>query len=149
MKNKFKITTTIILLLIIGIFIHPEKVVYEARIVGKVLDENGKPLEGAKVSRIEEKTTKHKDGYFEYEEFKSDYAITDKAGEFMLKEKERIEWIHNPIALPFIWCYSDFEVSKDNFRIYRTKFNDFSEYNDKFSGCESVIFHPTITLYKN
>tara|TARA_R110001583_G_scaffold195006_1_gene368462 strand:+ start:5747 stop:6196 length:450 start_codon:yes stop_codon:yes gene_type:complete len=149
MKKKFKITITIISLLIIGLFIHPEKVIYEARIVGKILNEKGKPIHRAKVSRIEKKQTKHQDGYFEYEEYKSETVSTDKNGQFILKEKQRIEWIHFPFELPYVWCYADFEVSKDNFKTYKTEFNDFNEYNEKNSGCENIIFYPSITLYEN
>jgi len=149
MKKKFKITITIISLLIFGLFIHPEKVIYEARIVGKVLNEKGNPIEGAKVSRIEKKKTKHRDGYYEYEEYKSETILTDKNGLFILNEKKRIEWIHLPFELPYVWCYADFEVFKDNYKTYKTEFDDFSEYNDKNSGCENIIFYPTITLYEN
>tara|TARA_R110001583_G_scaffold167424_1_gene320205 strand:- start:4983 stop:5438 length:456 start_codon:yes stop_codon:yes gene_type:complete len=149
MRKKTIISIAIFFLIFLGIFIHPERVIYEAEIIGKVLDEKGIPIQGAKVSRIEEKQTKHKDGYYEYEEYISETVLTDKNGQFTLEEKKRIEWIHYPFSLPYVWCYADFEVFKENYKIYRTEFNDYSEYNEKSIGCENITFSPTISLKKN
>ena len=68
-----------VLLLLIGIFIHPRKVIYEPKITGVVTDEMGNPIENATVSRIEQKHWKNKQyGYYESEEFISDSVNTDE-----------------------------------------------------------------------
>ena len=53
MKKSTKIFLTVFLIIIIGIFIHPQKVIYEANIIGKIIDENNKPVYNATVYRIE------------------------------------------------------------------------------------------------
>ena len=61
MKNRvIKVIIGIFLIFIIGLFIRPQKVIYEAKISGKVIDENGIPIKNAVVSRIEEKRWKNK-----------------------------------------------------------------------------------------
>ena len=54
MKKSTKIFLTVLLILVIGIFIHPSKVIYVPKINGKVIDENRNPLKDVIVSRIEE-----------------------------------------------------------------------------------------------
>jgi len=53
MKKSTKIFFLILLILIIGIFIHPQKVIYEANVEGKVINGNNKPVINAIVYRIE------------------------------------------------------------------------------------------------
>ena len=150
MKKNRKIILICILLLFIGIFIHPEKVIYEPKIVGKVIDQNGKSIENATVARIEEKSWKNKEfGYYEYEKFKSQIVKTDINGNFELTEKSRIDWIHNiPFHLPFVWCDTEFEVSKNGFETYRTEFGEYEEYNENLNACKGIEFKPKITLKK-
>lgn len=40
MKRKNKIILIIILVFIIGLFIHPQKIIYEPKVIGKIIDEN-------------------------------------------------------------------------------------------------------------
>jgi len=150
MNKKRKIILFCVLLLFVGIFIHPEKVIYEPKIVGKISAQNGKPIKNATVSRIEEKSWKNKEfGYCENEEFKSQIVKTDKNGKFELTEKSRIEWIHNvPFHLPFVWCYAEFEVSKIGFETYRTEFGDYEKYNENQNACKGIEFKPEIILKK-
>lgn len=58
MKKRLKIISSFFLLLVLWLIIHPEWVVYEPEINGKVIDQNGNPIENAEVSRIEEKHKK-------------------------------------------------------------------------------------------
>lgn len=150
MKKYRKIILIGILLLLIGIFIHPKKVIYEPKIIGKVIDQSGNPIENATVSRIEEKHWKNKEhGYYESEEFISESINTDGNGNFVLNEKSRIDWIHNiPFVLPLAWCNTEFEVSKNGFKTYRTEFDDYSEYNENLNACKGIEFKPKIILKK-
>ncbi len=146
MKRIAKILAVPILILVL--LFYPKLVVYEAKISGKVIDENGVPVKDAVVARIEEKSFKNKEhGYREYEKFKSQIVRTDRNGHFELSEKSRIDWIPK-IALPFCWCYADFEVSKKGYEIYKTEFSDYSKYNENLNGCKDIEFNPKIVLKK-
>ena len=150
MKKTTKIILTGFLILLIGVFIHPKKVIYEAKIVGKVIDESGNPIKDAIVYRVEEKSFKNKEiGSIESLQFKSQTVTTDASGNFQLHEKSRIEWIHSPLDLPFVWCHANFQVSKDGFKVYKTKFGDFEKFrNENCYACENIEFKPTIILIK-
>lgn len=54
MKKSTKIVLTVFLILIIGIFIHPQNVIYDPKIKRKVIEENGSPIKDVVASRIEE-----------------------------------------------------------------------------------------------
>ena len=54
MKRIFKIILAIIIVFITLLFIRPQKVIYEAKITGKVIDENKKPIFNVTVYRIDE-----------------------------------------------------------------------------------------------
>ena len=150
MKKSTKIFLTILIILIIGIFIHPSKVIYVPKITGKVIDENGNPLRNAIVSRIEElETVNKKWGYYEYTKYKSQTTKTNENGNFQLAEKSRIEWLHTPLDLPFAYCYGNFEVEKDGFKTYRTKFGEYEQFHKaNCYACEEIEFKPVITLKK-
>ena len=150
MKKSTKIFLSVLLILIIGIFIHPSKVIYVPKITGKVIDENGNPLKDAIVSRIEElETVNKKWGYYEYTKYKSQTTKTDENGNFQLAEKSRIEWLHTPLDLPFAYCYGNFEVEKDGFKTYRTKFGEYEQFHkSNCYACEEIEFKPVITLKK-
>jgi len=150
MKKNRKIISICILLIFIGIFIHPEKVVYQPKLTGKVTDQNGKPIERATVARIEGKSWKNKEfGYYEYEEFKSQIVKTDLNGNFELSEKSKINWVHNiPYFLPISWCHTEFEVSKKGFKTYKSQYGDFDEYNDSLNYCKGIEFKSKIILKK-
>ena len=78
MKKSTKTFLTILLILIIGIFIHPKKVVYVPKITGKVIDEKGNAIKDAVVSRIEESSSVNgKYGYFDYTRYESQTTKTD------------------------------------------------------------------------
>ena len=146
MKRIAKILAVPILILVL--LFYPKRVVYEAKISGKVIDENGVPIKDAIVSRVEERRKKErKQLYLEFEKFKSQIVSTDINGYFELSEKSRIDWIPR-IALPFCWCYADFEVSKKGYEIYKTEFSDYSEYNENLNGCKDIEFNPKIVLKK-
>jgi len=151
MNKSWKIILICILLLFIGIFIHPEKVIYEPKIVGKISDQNGKPIKNATVVRIEEKSWKNKEfGYYEYEKFKSQTVKTDMNGNFELKEKSKIDWIHPPFELPFVWCYANFEVSKEGYETFKTEYNEEknSKFNENLNACKGIEFKLEIILKK-
>jgi hypothetical protein len=150
MKKSTKKFLTILLILIIGIFIHPSNVVYVPKITGKVIDENGNSIKNAVVSRIEKlETVNKKWGYFEYTKYKSQTTKTDENGNFQLVEKSRIEWFHTPLDLPFAYCYGNFEIEKDGYKTYQTKFGEFEQFR-KVScyACEEIEFKPIISLKK-
>jgi len=150
-KTMLKIVFVIFAILIIGFFIRPQKVIYEAKISGIVMDENGTPIKNATVSRIEEKESKNKEwGYFEYTKYKSQTVDTDENEKFQLDQKSRVDWFHTPFDLPFVWCHADFEVSKAGYETYKTKFDDYSSYRKEGCyACENIEFKPKITLKKN
>ena len=150
-RTVLKITLGIFAILIVGLFIRPQKVVYEAKISGIVTDENGIPIENATVSRIEEKESKNKEwGYFEYTKYKSQTIQTDENGKFQLDPKSRIDWFHIPFDLPFVWCYADFEISKPGYETYKTKFDDYKSFRkENCYACENIEFKPKIRLKEN
>lgn len=150
-KRSTKIIFGVLIILIFGLFIRPQKIIYEAKISGKVVDENGIAIKNATVSRIEEKRWKNKEwGYEEHSEFKSQTIKTDENGNFFLEQKSRIDWFHTPLDLPIVWCYADFEISKKGYKIYKTKFDDFSSYRkDNCYACEEIEFKPKIILKKD
>lgn len=149
-KNALKIILGIVLILLVGLFIRPQKVVYEANINGIVVDKNGNPLKNATVSRSEEKRWKNKEwGYIEHAEYKSQTVETDENGKFKLEQKSRIDWFHTPLDLPFAWCYADFEVSKNGYDTYKTKFDDYKSYRKEGCyACDQIEFKPKIILKK-
>lgn len=151
MKKILKIILAIVLILIIGLFIRPQKVFYEAKIIGKVVDESGIPISDAIVSRIEKKSSINKKyGYHEYTTYKSQTVRTNKDGNFQLDEKSRIEWFHTPLDLPFVHCYANFEVEKTGFKRYETKFGEFQQDSkEPCYACEKIEFKPTIILKNN
>ncbi|WP_291133259.1 hypothetical protein [Flavobacterium sp. UBA7682] len=150
MKKSTKTLLIILLLLILGIFIHPKKVVYVPKITGKVIDEKGNSIKDAVVSRIEELSSiNEKQGYYDYTKYKSQTTKTDENGNFELLEKSRIEWIHTPLDLPFAWCFGNFEIEKDGFKTYKTEFDEFRQlHKDNCYACEEIEFKPIITLKK-
>jgi hypothetical protein len=150
MKKSTKIFLTILLIFIIGIFIHPSNVVYVPKITGKVIDENGNSIKNAVVSRIEKlETVNKKWGYYEYTKYKSQTTKTDENGNFQLAEKSRIEWLHTPLDLPFAYCYGNFEIEKEGYKTYQTKFGEFEQFH-KVScyACKEIEFKPIISLKK-
>ncbi len=148
MKNSTKIFLIIILILIIGIFIHPRKVIYEANIEGKVIDENNKPVFNATVHRIEKEYYIYKEiGSNESKDLRTESAKTDKHGNFKFDKKSRIDWFHTPLDLPIGYCYAQFEIEKSGYEFYKTKFGEFEQYRIKNCyACEKVLFKPIITL---
>jgi hypothetical protein len=150
MKKAIKIILTIILIFFIGLFIRPQKVFYEAKIIGKVIDEAGNPISDAIVYRIEKEYYINKEiGSNESKEYKSQSVRTDKNGNFKLDEKSRIEWFHTPLDLPFVWCYGNFEIKKNGFNNYKTKFGELKQFRkEKCYACENIEFNPVIILRK-
>lgn len=139
-----------LLLIFIGFFIHPRKVIYEPKISGKVTDETGNPVVNATVARIENRYFKNKEfGYEESEEFRSQTVRTDINGNFVLIQQSRIEWIHNLLfMLPVVYCSSQFEVSKEGFKTLRTTPDEYEVYNENLNFCKGIVFKPQITLKK-
>ena len=148
MKKQTKTLLKILLILIIGIFIHPKKVVYVPKITGKVIDENGNAIKNAVISRIEElSSVNEKYGYFDYTKYESQTTKTDENGNFQLSEKSRIEWIHNPLSLPVAWCFGNFKIEKAGYETYLTKFAEFRQFRkDNCYACEQIEFKPIIKL---
>jgi hypothetical protein len=148
MKKSTKIFFLILLILIIGIFIHPQKVIYEANVEGKVIDENNKPVINATVYRIEkEYYINEKIGSNESRDLRTESVKTDKNGNFKFYEKSRIDWFHTPLDLPIGYCYAEFEIEKGGYKFYKTKFGDFEQYKiENCYACEKVLFKPIITL---
>lgn len=87
MKKSTKIFFLIFLLLIIVIFIHPQKVIYKANVEGKVLDENTNPVINATVYRIEkEDYINEKIGSNESRDLRTESVKTDKNGKWFYLE---------------------------------------------------------------
>jgi hypothetical protein len=151
MKKLTKIVLAILLIFIIGIFIHPQKVIYVPKITGKIINENGNPISDAIVYRIEKKYFKNKEiGSIESKEYRTQTVRTDKNGNFKLDEKSRIEWFHTPLDLPFAWCSGNFEIEKKGYKTYQTKFGEFEQFHkENCYACEEIEFKPVITLKEN
>ncbi|GEP52729.1 hypothetical protein FNO01nite_34010 [Flavobacterium noncentrifugens] len=148
MKKSTKIFLLTLLILIIGIFIHPQKVIYEANIEGKVIDENNKPIINATVYRIEKEYYINEEiGSNESRDLRAESVKTDKNGNFKFYEKSRIDWFHTPLDLPIGYCYAEFEIEKSGYEFYKTKFGEFEQYRiENCYACEKVLFKPIITL---
>ncbi len=148
MKKLTKIFFLILLILIIGIFIHPQKVIYEANIEGKVIDKNNKLVTNATVYRIEKEYYINEEiGSNESRDLRTESVKTDKNGNFKFNEKSRIDWFHTPLDLPIGYCYSEFEIEKSGYDFYKTKFGEFEQYRtENCYACEKVLFKPIITL---
>jgi hypothetical protein len=148
MKKSTKIFFLILLILIIGIFIHPQKVIYEANIEGKVIAENNKPITNATVYRIEKEYYINEEiGSNESRDLRTGSVKTDKNGNFKFYEKSRIDWFHTPLDLPIGYCYAEFEIEKSGYDFYKTKSGEFEQYRIKNCyACEKVLFKPIITL---
>ena len=148
MKKSTKIFLTILLILIIGIFIHPQKVIYEANIEGKVVDENNKPVINATVHRIEKEYYINEEiGSNESRDLRTESVETDDNGNFKFYEKSRIDWFHTPLDLPIGYCYAEFEIEKNGFEFYKTKFGEFEQYRiENCYACEKILFKPIIVL---
>jgi len=148
MKKSTKIFFLILLILIIGIFIHPQKVIYEANVEGTVIDENYKPVINATVYRIEkEYYINEKIGSDESRDLRTESVKTDKNGNFKFYEKSRIDWFHTPLDLPIVYCYAEFEIEKSGYEFYKTQFGDFEQNRiENCYACEKVLFEPIITL---
>ncbi|WP_040757391.1 hypothetical protein [Winogradskyella psychrotolerans] len=58
MKKAGNIILICVLIFLVGLFIHPKKVIYEPKIIGQVVDRNGNPIQNAIVARIEENEIK-------------------------------------------------------------------------------------------
>ena len=148
MKKSTKIFLSILLILIIGIFIHPQKVIYQANIEGKVVDEQNKPVQNATVYRIEkEYYIDEKIGSIESRDLRTESVKTGKNGNFKFNEKSRIDWFHTPLDLPIVHCYAEFEIEKSGCQFYKSKFGEFEQYRiEDCYACEKVLFKPFIIL---
>lgn len=149
MKRRYKIILIIFSILIITLFIHPSKIIYEPKVVGKILGENNKPIPNATVSSIQENETINEEyGYYEHKDHISQTVKTDINGNFELSEKSRIDWFHAPWDLPIVWCRSDLQVRQNGFKTYRTKFGEYEKYNYKCRACKNIEFRPIVILKK-
>ncbi len=148
MKKSTKFFFLIFLIIIIGIFIHPQKIIYAANIQGKVIDENNNPVINATVYRIEKEYYINQEiGSNESRDLRTESIKTDKNGSFKFYEKSRIDWFHIPLDLPIVNCYAEFEIEKSGFEFYKTKFGEFQQYrNENCYACEKVSFTPIIIL---
>ena len=150
MKKIIKIILVIILIFITLLFVRPQKVIYEAKITGKIIDEAGNPISNATIYRIEKEYFKNKEiGSIESKELRTETVNTDKNGNFKFYEKSRIDWFHTPLDLKIGFCYAEFEIEKSGFEFYKTKFGEFKQYRaDNCYACEKFEFKPRIVLKK-
>lgn len=151
MKRITKIILVILLIFITLIFIYPQKVIYQAKIIGKVLDELGNPIINATIYRIEREYFKNKEiGLIEHRDLRTDTVKTDTNGNFKFYEKSRIDWFHTPLDLAFPFrCYLEFEIEKNGYKFYKTKSGEFEQYIRKIcNACDKVEFKPIMILQK-
>ena len=148
MKKPFKIFLIIIIIFISLLFIRPQKVIYEANIIGKVIDENNNPISNATIYRIEkEYYINNKIGSNESRDLRTESVKSDKNGNFKFNEKSRVDWFHTPLDLPIAYCYAEFEIEKNGYEFYKTKFGEYEQYRiENCYACEKVLFKPIITL---
>ena len=150
MKKIIKIILVIILIFITLLFVRPQKIIYEAKITGKIIDETGNPISNATIYRIEKEYFKNKEiGSIESKELRTETVNTDINGNFKFYEKSRIDWFHTPLDLPIGFCYAEFEIEKNGYEFYKTKFGEFEQYRiENCYACEKVEFKPRIVLKK-
>ncbi|MBP4143244.1 hypothetical protein J3S90_15695 [Flavobacterium sp. P4023] len=148
MKKPFKIFLIIIIIFISLLFIRPQKVIYEANIIGKVIDENNNPISNATIHRIEkEYYINNKIGSNESRDLRTESVKSDKNGNFKFNEKSRVDWFHTPLDLPIAYCYAEFEIEKNGYEFYKTKFGEYEQYRiENCYACEKVLYKPIITL---
>jgi hypothetical protein len=58
MKKAGNIILICVLIFLVVLFVHPQKVIYEPKIIGQVVDQNGNPIQNAIVARIEKNEIK-------------------------------------------------------------------------------------------
>jgi hypothetical protein len=150
MKKIFKIVFTILSILILLLFVRPQKVIYEANITGQVIDENKNPIPNATVYRIEKEYYINEEiGSNESRDLRTESVKSDKKGNFKFYAKSRIDWFHTPLDLPIGYCFAEFEIEKEGYEMYKTKFGEFRQYRiENCYACEKVEFKPIIILKK-
>jgi hypothetical protein len=134
------------LTILVFLITKPEYVKYQAEVCGEVLNENGKPISNAEISRIEEKISSHPEfGYEVRTPYKSDKTYSDENGKFTLKSKSE---------LAFTWnkgfrkdCELNLEVLKNGYLTYKSKENEWNIENE-FNLCNGKEFKPKIMLKK-
>jgi len=146
-KRIFIGVFTLSILALVFVITKPEYVKYQAEVTGVIINENGKPISNAKISRIEEKINYHPEfGYEVRTPYKSDKAYTDENGKFTLKSKSE---------LIFTWnkgfkkdCDLNLQIEKNGFLTYISKENEWNIEN-AFDFCNQTMFKLRITLKRS
>lgn len=136
-------------LLITLFFIRPQKIYNEPRIIGKVIDKNNIPLNGAIVYRITKVSSKNKEfGYFETKEIYTGKCKTDANGNFIIDKDFYIKWFHTPFDLKNSYCCTKIEIKKDGFITYKSDDKDFEIKDNNDVACKGIEFNSIIILEK-
>ncbi len=133
-------------MLLSGCVIYPEREVITPLIQGVVTDTLGNPVSGATVNRVQSRRVYETKYKYTSEKYIADTGVTDSNGMFILLPATEIDWWHQIMDLPFVWCYGDFEVTHPDFQTHKTEFGDFSFFNEDSVGCKGVKFEPKISL---
>jgi hypothetical protein len=149
LKKTLKSVLFVIILLIVILFIRPQRIYNEPKITGKVLDKNNKPIVCAKVYRITKVSKKNKDyGYFETIEEYTGEANTDNNGNFIIEKDSYIKWFQTPFDLKTTYCCTKIEVNKDGYVAYISDDKNFEIIDNENVACKGIEFKPKITLEK-
>ena len=145
MKKRLSIGIfTLTILVLVFVITKPEYVKYQAEVYGEILNEDGKPISNAKISRIEEKISSHPEfGYEVRTPYKSEITYSDENGKFTLKSKSELAFTWNKG-----WrkdCELNLEVEKKGFLNYKSKEKEWVIENE-FNLCNEKVFKPKITL---
>jgi hypothetical protein len=139
-----KIFFTLLGILILLVFVHPSTEVYEAQVSGSVVDIKGNPISGAIVKRVSDKQTRNPGGSYTITKIYSEQTVTDRNGHYLLPEKKRQVWFHNPVKylMPWIHCDAEMEVSVNGAKIFASGFKDkdLYFYNENAWACRGVQF---------
>jgi hypothetical protein len=135
------------LTILVFLITKPEYVKYQAEVYGEVLNENGKPISNAEISRIEEIISSHPEfGYEVRTPYKSDKTYSDENGKFTLESKSKLAFTWN-----LGWrkdCELNLEVEKNGFLTYKSKENEWIIENE-FNFCNQKVFKLKIILKQN
>jgi len=143
------IAILIIVILLSGCMVFPISEVYAPRIEGTVISDNGTPLGGARVTRIENKSVTRADGNSTSIQVLTDSVLTDKSGRFVLESKSEVSWVQGGILSGVFLCYGNFEVEHEGFTLYRSQSGEYERETDSGDMCEGVSFESTIVLTKS
>ncbi|PWK52902.1 hypothetical protein [Pleionea mediterranea] len=137
-----------IAILLQGCVIFPLPEVYTPEFKGVILDELGKPVSNAKVTRIEPSSRAGEYGSMVSVRVNTDEVFTNKNGEFYLPNKSKTVWFHGGIQSNLFSCFGSFQVEANGYLTYIANENKFTKMTEHGERCEGVAFLVDVRLQK-